>query len=517
MHARSSARAQLANATARGRACVLVLVAIFGVLFVTLGAAFPGAGIAGAQSGGNSDNGSGRETNSLTIVKLEGDPASDRMGAGAPESQPLGGITFQINRLEGLDINDQTKLNALAQADPRTLTDQSGYQLGNERTETTGADGKATFSDLPQGVYLVREKPSRVGNKRYSVATPFLVALPDVTGKRNVVVRPKNQPIMAMKNILGGLPGTPEAERIAEEQKRGEVRFRLETTMPAPDVRGKLYQLIVADPLDKNLDFKGVTNGLIANSEKTVELREGEDYRVEVQDAPHGGDYDYADKTVKITLTDKGLKTAAEMRAGHPEARAVFDMHAVVKPGTPAGTKIRNTALSFPDGHDYWLVLGAEPPEWKVESNEVVFTVLPAQAVPSDPEEQLPIQPGEWPDWIFVPIFPLPPGAGNHPLPGHRPQCPPNGVCGSGKPGATAPGHSTGKPGGKEEPRTGLPGLLDRLPMTGASVIGVLVVGVALLLVGFFVVARRRRQQEDNDAHTHRDPGSQLEDRGDRE
>lgn len=516
MDALNAVRMEWIRATVHRSVRTLAFVVLMGLFFLTLGAALPSSAVTGAQAEANRKSGTEHGQYSLTIHKFDGDPASENAGAGAPEPQPLGGITFQINRLEGLDIHDQGKLNALVQNDPRLLTEQTDYPLGEEHTAVTAADGKATFDDLPRGVYLVREKPSRVGNKRYSVATPFLVALPDIAGNKNVVVRAKNQPIMATKNILGGLPGTPEADRIAEEQKRGEIRYRLETTMPAPDVRGKLYQLIVADPLDKNLDFEGVTDGFIANSEKTVKLREGEDYRVEVQGAPNSGGFDYADKTLKITLTEKGLKTAAEMRNGHPEARAVFDIHAAVKPGTPAGTKIRNTALSFPDGYDYWLVLSAEPPEWLVESNEVVFTVQAAQAVPSDPEEQLPIQPGEWPDWIFEPKFPLPPGGSNHPLPGNRPQCP-ECVPGTSQPGATVPAGSNANAGGKDEPRPGLPGLLDRLPMTGANVIGLLVVGVSLLLAGFFVVARRRRQEEENDAHTYRDPGAQGEGRGDHE
>lgn len=526
MHARNSVRgsrtitqsqpctSQAFSAASLGRAFVLAIAALLTLCGLTPIATDFGAAVANAQT---REGGSGEAQYSLTIHKFDGDPSSEQMGAGAPEPQPLGGITFQINQLEGLDTNDQAELNTLVQSDPRVLTEQSKYPLGEAKTQVTAANGKTTFTGLPRGVYLVREQPSRVGNTRYSVATPFLVAVPDAAGNRDVMVRAKNQPIMATKNILGGGPGTPEADQIAGEQQRGVVRYRLETTMPAPDVRGKLYQLIVADPLDKHLEFNAVTNGLIANGEKTIELREGEDFRVQLEGAPQGGGFDYADKTLKITLTEKGLAKAAEMRDGHPEARAVFDIQATVKSDTPAGTKISNTALSFPDGYDYWLVLAIRPPEWNVESNAVDFIVGPAHSVPSDPDGQLPIKPGEWPDWIFAPLFPLPPGATNHPVPGHRPRCP-NCVPGApGKPGAgTRPAGSQGQLGGNGasgagQSRPGLPGILDRLPMTGANVVGLLVAGVVLVLVGFFVVARRRRRKEEYDAHLTRDPGASGE------
>lgn len=501
----------VATSAAGGRAWVFMCVVFLAIFGLTLTSATSGAGIATAQSEPNQPATAGHNY-SLTIHKFDGDPLTEKVGAGAPQPQPLGGIKFQINQLEGLNITDQAELNALAQSDPRMLTEQTKYPLGESKTAVTAEDGKATFSDLKRGVYLVREQPSRVGNTRYSVATPFLVAVPDMKGNGDVVVKAKNQPIVATKSILGGVPGTPEAERIAEEHKRGEVRYRLETTMPAPDVRGKLYQLIVADPLDKHLDFKSVTNAFIANGEKTVELREGEDFKVDLEGAPRSGGFDYADKTVKITLTDKGLATAAKMRDGHPEARAVFDLHATLKSDTPEGTKISNTALSFPDGHDYWLVLAMRPPEWRVETNEVGFIVGPAPSVPTDPEEQLPVQPGEWPDWIFAPLFPLPPGATNHPLPGHRPQCPGCVPGAPGKPGSGTTAGAQGQPAGSAQPGAegsrGLPGIIDRLPMTGANVMGLLVAGIVLVLVGFFVVGRRRRREEDNDAQTHRDPGA---------
>ena len=496
----------------RGYVCVLIAVALAAFLGLTPLVFSGGGGVAGAQS---QNNGNGAGHYSLTIHKFDGEPQSQHMGAGANDAQangllqPLGGIKFQINQLEGLDVKDQSQLSALVQSDPQLLTNQSKYPLGPELTAVTGADGKAKFDGLAQGVYLVREQPSRVGNVRYSVATPFLVAVPDATGNDDVVVRAKNQPIVATKNIIAGEPGTPEAEQIAEEHKRGEVRYRLESTLPAPDVRGKLYQFIFADPLDHRLEFKGVTNGLVANGEKTVTLREGADYRVETQDAPQSGGYPYADKTVKITLTEQGLKTAANMRESHPEARVVFDMLVLLKPGIPAGETVSNTAQVFPDGHDYWIALPTMPPEWHIESNEVGFLVGAPDRVPSNPEDQLPVNPGEWPEWILHPMFPLPPGAENHPVPAGRQQCP---NCGRGLSGSDQNGAGDSYPGSQSGSRADrhtdngglrddLSKMIERLPMTGAHVVWWVVAGFALLLLGFFLVAWRRRRKEEEGAH----------------
>lgn len=518
MHVRTGARQQrvinhsqpmltgVAPALGFGRAFVLALLGVITLLGLT-GTVIAGGGVARAQvaraqgDGGAPDTGTGQY--SLTVHKFDGDPAWRTLGPTATEPQPLGGITFQINKLEGLDVDDQVELGNLVQSDPRLLTEQSTYPQGPALTAVTAADGEARFSDLTRGVYLVREKPSRVGNTNYSVIAPFLVAVPDAAGNPNVAVRAKNQPIVATKNIVSGVPGTPEANRIAEEHKNGIVRYRLETTLPAPDVRGKLYQLIMADPLDRNLEFKGVTDGLIVNGEKTIHLREGDDFRVELQGAPQASDYGYADKIVKIILTENGLIKAADMRNGHPETRVAFDIQTAVKANTPAGTRIKNVTLSFPDGHPYRPHLLPGSSESLVESNEVEFVVGPSASVPDDPEGQLPVNPGEWPDWIFSPIYPLPPGGHNHPVPGSRPQCP-NCVPGS----ITAPDGSHGGPTqgirpGKVPSRGGLPGLIDRLPMTGANTLGLLGAGFALVLVGFFVVVGRRRRKDNSDAHMH--------------
>ncbi|WP_426717727.1 SpaH/EbpB family LPXTG-anchored major pilin [Corynebacterium auriscanis] len=513
MHVRTGARQQrvinhgqpmltgVAPALGFARAFVLALLGVITLLGLT-GTVIVGGGVARAQDDGGS-KGSTTGQYSLTVHKFDGDPAWQTMGPTAAEPEPLAGITFQINKLEGLDVNDQAELGNLVQRDPRLLTEQSTYPLGPEQTAVTAADGKARFSDLTRGVYLVREEPSRVGNTNYSVIAPFLVAVPDAAGNPNVVVRAKNQPIVATKNIISGVPGTPEANRIAEEHKNGIVRYRLETTLPAPDVRGKLYQLIMADPLDRNLEFKGVTDGLIVNGEKTIHLREGDDFRVELQGAPQASDYGYADKIVKIILTENGLIKAAEMRNGHPETRVAFDIQTAVKANTPEGTRIKNVTLSFPDGHPYWPHLLPGSSESLVESNEVEFVVGPSASVPADPEGQLPVNPGKWPDWIFSPIYPLPPGGHNHPVPGSRPQCT-NCVPGS----TTAPAGAHGGPTqgirpGEVPSRGGLPGLIDRLPMTGANVLGLLGAGFALVLVGFFVVVGRRRRKDNSDAHMH--------------
>ena len=98
------------------------------------------------------------------------------------------------------------------------------------------------------------------------------------------------------------------------------------------------------------------------------------------------------------------------------------------------------------------------------------------------------------------------------PVAGAPPQCPGCVPGAPGKPGSGTTAGAQGQPAGSAQPGAegsrGLPGIIDRLPMTGANVMGLLVAGIVLVLVGFFVVGRRRRREEDNDAQTHRDPGA---------
>lgn len=107
------------------------------------------------------------------------------------DAKPLGGVTFTIYQLSGLDnyfTPEGVELPKAKDVDKSTAI--------KSYSATTGSDGVAKFTDLPLGIYYVEETdgPAQITKK----IAPFVLSLPmtDVSGKQwlyNVETYPKNQ------------------------------------------------------------------------------------------------------------------------------------------------------------------------------------------------------------------------------------------------------------------------------------------------------------------------------------
>lgn len=260
-------------------------------------------------------------TNTLVLDK--------HAGEGTTAGQPLAGIDFKVNRILDVDATSAEQLNALVAEQPAVLTDDPGHPLGTDVLLTTDADGRATATGLPDGVYLVRELPSRTGDVAWSVATPFLVALPTSSGNRSPVVSLKDQP-------LGVDVTLSPTEVVPGEQ----VRVTITGQVPAPDVRGRLYRYVMVTRLDDNLPFEQMGQVSITGAFGTQLLDPATDWTWRV---------DAATGAVAVELTPAGLAKLAALRAGHPEVRVVVTMVARAASGA-AGRQLTVMTNLFTDG-----------------------------------------------------------------------------------------------------------------------------------------------------------------------
>jgi fimbrial isopeptide formation D2 family protein/LPXTG-motif cell wall-anchored protein len=145
------------------------------------------------------------KTGSLSITKYadNGTRTDNTTGEAGQDSgttaTPLEGVEFTITPITDIDLTDFTQWDGLS-----TLTAEQAltHELGTPQTATTDADGKATLTDLPLGVYVVQETGHGDNNIVASVA-PFVVVLPRSLGggewNYDVSVFPKNSVVAVDK------------------------------------------------------------------------------------------------------------------------------------------------------------------------------------------------------------------------------------------------------------------------------------------------------------------------------
>lgn len=279
------------------------------------------------------------KTGTLTVKKLLGDPERDDDGAthsGAPTGDvtPLAGAVFNIERL---DI-DLTKLSGWSQLNglvdnPQNIANfnrHADQPADDKRSQTTGAEGEAAFSDIPVGVYVVTEQP-RDG---YSTSAPFLVSLPysdGQTGKWEYTrtVYPKNQELRPNKQV---------------DAQGATLGSNMSYTINAPVPAGTLSNLKITDNLIENLQ-------LVADSPAPkVSFSEGDGPGTTLT---AGADYNLTatDQLLEIEFTESGLRKLEEARIGKPNLQVHVQFEAKVVSLPAAGQSITNTAeIEYPNG-----------------------------------------------------------------------------------------------------------------------------------------------------------------------
>ncbi|WP_293818544.1 pilin N-terminal domain-containing protein [uncultured Corynebacterium sp.] len=142
----------------------------------------------------------------LTVVKSEPNWWDDR--GGKKPFGPIDNIRFTAQRVQGIDLTTEKGMN---QAKRLSVADARRQGFDRAFEAYTDSSGKAVFTGLPVGLYLVTEYEGADPTKEYRQSSPFLITIPiGETGSWNYNVtvntkpKPEDNPGTPPDN-----PGTP--------------------------------------------------------------------------------------------------------------------------------------------------------------------------------------------------------------------------------------------------------------------------------------------------------------------
>ncbi|QRP61567.1 isopeptide-forming domain-containing fimbrial protein [Corynebacterium minutissimum] len=393
---------------------------------------------------------------------------------------------FKAVQLLDLKADAATDLGKLAQENPRLLGDDPGYRTGQPHFADTNEEGKASFYDLQPGVYQVSEVSLRTGNEHRDVATPILVYI----GEKTSLVRAKNQPTVIEKKAS------------SDEVKPGdELTFHITTSVPPCDANGELHQYVAMDTLASLLSFKGIKNVRVSNVDGDVRLVENEDYVVEE-----------SGNRVTFSLKKSGLAKLAGARDGNPETKVHFDIVTSVKEEADSASTIHNTVLFSPDGYcvpktgviqaenaRYSRVADEQPLNDALVALDCATGLAPEKSNTVEVALDSSGQPGGssnsrlwWPIAALIAALGLG-GAGSSKGSSEKP--------GGEAESTDAPSSRISTPDEAQPPTSQKSGplsrALDSLASTGASVIGIILAGLALIALSAVFLSRRRERDEE--------------------
>ena len=268
-------------------------VAFAAIAGLALGVSAPGALAQenpGAEQGAvNKANIDFTKKGSITLFKKKGAETKSRATgkemAGVP-GEVLPGVTYKITKLDyDLQKDDWA-------AFPKSAADvKDDKKTAETKEETTGTDGKAAFTDLPLGIYLVEETNAPDG---IVAGAPFIVSVPMVNEASDawnydVIAYPKNTETETKKTV-----------KDADQNIQDTYTYTINADAPTWGEGKSLTAFRFEDQLDKRLDFQKVT-----------EVKAGET-------ALGAGDYEVNNPAengnkLVVKLTDQGL---AKVKSG---------------------------------------------------------------------------------------------------------------------------------------------------------------------------------------------------------
>lgn len=402
---------------------------------------------------------------SITVVKSAGDPFAhfgDPTRSGVPQPvPPIEGLEFQAQKVGGIDLTTNEGWEAASNLD---LTDfiadgPRNGDLDSPQAATTDVEGKAHFSNLDLGLYLVTEKSGPAQSLGFNVINPFFVTVPSTATDSkswdyDVTVHAKDQRIAARKAA---------AKRCIEAGDS--VQMGVTSTLPAPDEKDHIGSFQIADPLAPELEY-------VAGSEEVFLTR------ADIQSEPN--QLDAADFDVRVeanvatlNLRETGLNKMAKLRNGNPSATLTWRFH-VKAVGSPESGFVKNKAFVIPTGYpdfDKETTPGIPTNEVRINIGDCGGeTSVPPLDVPSVPNTTVPNEPGK-------------PGG-----PGSTPEEPTVPVP---VPGPGIPGHPETFEPAPPAPPAKKP---SSLAVTGANVVYLAIIGFGLLVAGVWLYRRGLRE-----------------------
>ena len=265
-------------------------VAFAAIAGLALGVSAPGALAQenpGAEQGAvNKANIDFTKKGSITLFKKKGAETNSRATgkemAGVP-GEALPGVTYKITKLDyDLQNGDWATF-------PKSAADVK--KTAETKEETTGTDGKAAFTDLPLGIYLVEETNAPDG---IVAGAPFIVSVPMVNEASDawnydVIAYPKNTETTTKKTV-----------KDADQNIQDAYTYTINADAPTWGAGKSLTAFRFEDRLNQRLDFQKVT-----------EVKAGET-------ALGAGDYEVNNPAengnkLVVKLTDQGL---AKVKSG---------------------------------------------------------------------------------------------------------------------------------------------------------------------------------------------------------
>lgn len=426
-----------------------------------------------------------QETGTITVDLVE--------SVGADWFSEIGDRDVVLRRIDGIDPTTAAGQAKLGELDIPALV-RGGAQFEQVDRATT-AGGKAQFTGVAQGVYLVETLDS-AGTRDARVSySPAVVAV--APGSASGTIAPKAQVLGAAANPVtactapgwldASAPGTyleyDYAFNVPNPSTDGtissyEVSFTFspghtvqwdaETSTSAP-----WWRALIPESRNDGAVVKLTRPTLtLVGAGKSTELREGADYTIDVQ----GND------NATFTLTADGRQALADVRAVDPNTRLEVHVPALTNSTGPWGTVSRGEVLGTLETTATLRTDGMDALRTPVEvSHTSHVNVISRRACVVNPGSD-----------------------GGSGAPGGS-------TGGSGAPGSSGSG-ATGGEGQPEQPsqpgqssagdvagsdgqRGGGAGQRSGLASTGAGVLGI--TGIALLLIALGVVMRRRDRKEE--------------------
>lgn len=279
------------------------------------------------------------KTGSITIHKLvkdatNGTTAGNGLEDTSATGTPLGNVKFTIERLTNVDLTTQAGWEKLAGFGGNVDTAKADG-VDAAVAKTTGTDGKAVFSGLPLGAYVVTETETPAG---YVGSKPFIITVPMThpTELNKWVYDVHAYP----KNSKAGI------EKTVADENTPAIGSAISYTIKSdiPDVQALDYYDVV-DQYDKRVELPEADVALKIINGKTgvVALTKGTDYTLIAADGTDG-----ATKFWTAEFTAAGRAKLIDNRKDN-DTKVQMDLAGTVKEKVGTNGLFKNKAILLPN------------------------------------------------------------------------------------------------------------------------------------------------------------------------
>ena len=303
------------------------------------------------------------KTGSIKIHKLvkeadNGTTAGNGLEDTSATGTALAGATFTVEKLTSVDLTTQAGWEKLAGYNGNVDTAKAdGAEKKGE--ETTGADGLATFNNLPLGAYVVTETVTPAG---YVGSKPFIITVPMTHPTElnkwvyDVHAYPKNSKAGVDKTVKDDT--TPAIG--------SEISYTIKSDVP--DVQALDYYDVV-DQYDARVELPEAKVSLKIINGKTgeVALAKGTDYTLVAANGTDG-----KTKFWTAEFTEAGRKKLLDNRKDD-NTKVQMDLSGTVKDKVEADGLFKNKAILLPnEPSNGWKPNSGEVPPPDYPNSEVV-------------------------------------------------------------------------------------------------------------------------------------------------